>query len=161
MNIVITLLLIFLSIVILGSIAVTILNICAMIIFQFVKTLNRSNLRYIIGVCLLTLIHLYVFLSIISLIILLCYACTTSILIFKIILWVLATLISIVFLFTAYKRGSVRMRDKTAESYESINVHALAINAFLSSIGFLILAIFPSLISYGWGWIENILDKLI
>jgi hypothetical protein len=137
------------------------MNISSSIFYQFIKKEKGITAKYVIVVMVLTIIHSYIFLSFLSVIILLCYACTTKGIIIKILLWSFATIISIVTSFMAYLQAKRKLNDEKVGKQEPLHVDALSFNAIISPIGFFVLIIFPKIITFGWTWVEHIMNKLI
>ena len=161
MNFLITLILLFFCTVVLSSISVVFMNLASSIIYQFIRFENRISTKYIIALMILTFIHAYIFLSFLSVLILLCYACTTTGIVFKFLIWTFALVLGFFVSFMAYFRSKHRLNDLKVQKYEPFHVNALALNASISSLGFIILSIYPKVISWGWPWVENIFNSII
>lgn len=162
MNFLITIILIIISTIILGAISVFLMNISSSIVYLLIeKNKKVTSAKYIIGLIFLTIIDSYIFLSFISVIILLSIACSLNGLFYKIILWGLAAILSIGSALTAYKQAKNKLNDSDVGKQELIHVNSLLYNVIISTVGFFLLARFPKIISYGWTWVETIMNSLI
>jgi hypothetical protein len=138
------------------------MNIASSIVYSLIERKKRvTTSKYIIGLIFLTIIDSYIFLSFISVIILLSDACTTNGSFYKIILWGLAAILSIGTAITAYKQAKNKLNDSDVGKQEFIHVNALLYTVIICTIGYFLLAKFPEIISYGWPWVEAIINSLI
>lgn len=162
MNIFLTLIVMFATVVVIGGIAIFIMNLASSLVFYFMDN-GRTDLspRYIFGLGVLTLIHVYIFLGFISIIVLLVYKSSADYMLAKSILWIVASIFCVIPAWTAYVQAKNKLNDVDVKKYESMHTNALALNAFISSIGFLILAFFPTIISVVWPYLEHLLNKFL
>ncbi|GGI24741.1 hypothetical protein [Pedobacter mendelii] len=161
MNFLITIILLIITAIVLGGVSIFVMNISSSIVYQFIKSEIKISTKYIIALIILTLIHSYIFLSFLSTLILLCYACTTKVMGFKIILLGIAFIISVILAFSGYIQAKNKLNDLDVGRQEPFHVNALGLNALISSIGFIVLSIFPKLISFGWPWVEKIVHNFV
>lgn len=161
MSFLFTLLLIFLSVVIVGGIAIFVMNIVSMIIFTLSGKHRTITPRFIIGLTIMSLLYSYIFLSFTSTVILVSYGTKTDVILLKTIIWVFAAIASITTPWIAYNQAKAKLNDENVGRQEAMHVNGLAMNAFVSTVGFIVLAIFPSLISYAWPWVETIINRLL
>lgn len=162
MNFIFSLILIIVSVIVLGGISIFLMNNVSHIFYKvFINKKNVDlNFKYYTSAFLLSITHAYIWLSWISFVILICYGCTANSKILIILLWIITGIICIIMTWVAHIQAKQKLNDIQAKSYEGFHTTGLALNALISSIAFFVLSIFPSLITYGWGWVEN-LSKLI
>lgn len=155
MNFIFTLLAIFGSIIILGGAAIFVMNIASKIVYVFLDKKRKITTGYKIGISVLTVLHSYIYLSFISFVILLCYACQTNS-ILTIILWIITGIVCIVLTWSAYVQAKNKLNDAERQNYEPTHVIGLSLNALISSIGFFVLAIYPHAIDTAWPWVRSL-----
>ena len=161
MSFLFTMLLIFLSVVVVGGIAIFLMNIVSMIIFPLSGKPRTITLGFKVGLTIMSILYSYIFLSFTSTVILVSYGTKTDVILLKVIIWVFAVIAGITTPWIAYNQAKAKLSDEDVGRQESMHVNGLAMNAFVSTIGFIVLAIFPSLISYAWPWVETLINRLV
>lgn len=160
MNFLFTLVLLFLSVVVVGGIAIFCMNIASSMIYLFVGKPYRFTLKYKIGLIILTIIHAYIFLSFTSVVVLLCHACNTSSILLLILVWLFGGIVGLTTPWIAYVQAKNKLNDPDVGKQESTHVIALSLNALISSIGFFVFAFFPKGIAYGWPWVVSLMNYI-
>ncbi len=161
MSFLFTMLLIFLSVVIVGGLAIFVMNIVSMIIFTLSGKPRTITIGFKIGLTIMSILYSYIFLSFSSTVILVSYGTKTDGILLKVIIWVFAVIVSITTPWIAYNQAKAKLNDEDVGRHEAMHVNGLAINAFVSTIGFIVLAIFPSLIIYAWPWVETVIHRFL
>ncbi len=160
MNLLYTIIALGVTFTVVGGLAVFIMNVISMVLAPLIGLKRDFTLRSGSGIFILSILHAYIFLSFISIVILLCHACTVNTFI-KSILWFIAGNITILLTWSAYLQANNRSKEEQAKKYEQTHVVGIAINALISTIGFFVLAFFPSLIGEWWPWVEYLFNKLV
>lgn len=156
MNFFLTLIAIAVTAIVLGGIAIFFMNILSMFIHPFMGKIPKKTPRYLIGLTLLTSLHSYIWLSLASILIILCFYCTTNSSIIFALLFLISGTAYIVMTWSAYFQAKNKLKDERVGVYESNHVIAVGINCMTSTAGFFILAFFPKVIPIVWPWIEDI-----
>lgn len=161
MNFIFTLIALIISAIVISGITIFVLNLISRIVFVLLDNKTKINARYLVALGLLTIIHSYVWLSFLAILILLNYSCTSDSRILLTINWIITSIISLTGTWIAYNQAKQKLNDVGVRKYESFHTNGLGLNALISSIGFIVLAIFPSTITSYWGWLEQLFHKVI